>query len=74
MKPEYKLLLNFENWQEIYTKRPMQKLQEDVMDLHEKISRTFGREVILHLFKKGISEEATKDSSRSKKKTQEKIF
>ena len=50
MTTEYKLLLNFENWQDIYTQRPMEQLQNDVKALHEKISLTFGKEV--HYFLK----------------------
>jgi hypothetical protein len=46
MKPELKLLLNLENWQEIYSTRSMEKLQDDVKSLHEKISMTFGKDVI----------------------------
>jgi hypothetical protein len=45
MKPELKLLLNLENWQEIYSTRSMEKLQDDVKSLHEKISLTFGKDV-----------------------------
>ena len=46
LRPDYKLLLNLENWQEIYQSRSTEQLQEDVKSLHEKISNYFSKEVL----------------------------
>ena len=52
MKPEFKLLLNFENWQEIYNKKSPEQLQEDVKALHEMINTAFTKDVIFFNFRK----------------------
>ena len=45
MKTEYKKLLDFENWQDFYKGKKIEKIQNDAKNIHEKITKIFGQNV-----------------------------